>query len=82
MDLHGSYLPFHKPGDYFKLESAGIPFILIMGKDGSVQAFHNVCRHRAYPVVTKDAGSSTILGTPLDFLESKGWMEIEDTDSK
>jgi phenylpropionate dioxygenase-like ring-hydroxylating dioxygenase large terminal subunit len=53
---------FNKPGDYFKLEIAGFPFILIMGKDGVINGFHNVCRHRAYPIVKKVSGSSTVLG--------------------
>jgi len=52
---------FKKTGDYFKLELAGFPIILIKGKDGEIQAFHNVCRHRAYPVVKKDSGSSAVL---------------------
>lgn len=33
-----------------------------MGKDKSLRAFHNVCRHRAFPVVKKQSGSSLILG--------------------
>jgi hypothetical protein len=31
---------FKKAGDYFKLEIAGFPFILIMGKDGVINGFH------------------------------------------
>jgi phenylpropionate dioxygenase-like ring-hydroxylating dioxygenase large terminal subunit len=53
---------FTKAGDYFRLDIAGFPIILIQGKDGSIQAFHNVCRHRAYPVVNKDSGNSLVLG--------------------
>ncbi|KAM9918818.1 hypothetical protein OXX80_012865, partial [Metschnikowia pulcherrima] len=52
---------FKKAGDYFQLNVAGISFFLIKAKDGSIKAFHNVCRHRAYPVVRKDQGSSTVL---------------------
>lgn len=33
-----------------------------MGKDDQVRAFHNVCRHRAYTVTRREAGSSTVLG--------------------
>ncbi|KAL4778561.1 hypothetical protein BJX76DRAFT_362605 [Aspergillus varians] len=33
-----------------------------MGKDKVLRAFHNVCRHRAYPVAKKDSGTSTVLG--------------------
>lgn len=59
---------FNKPGDYFKLEIAGFPFILIMGKDRTVNGFHNVCRHRAYPIVKKEFGSSTVLGNKPFFI--------------
>ncbi|KAE9378403.1 ISP domain-containing protein [Stipitochalara longipes BDJ] len=53
---------FTKAGDYHRLDIAGFPIILIQGKDGTIQAFHNVCRHRAYPIVNKDSGSSLVLG--------------------
>ncbi|KAL6452094.1 cntA Carnitine monooxygenase oxygenase subunit [Candida maltosa Xu316] len=42
---------FEKSGDYYSFNIS----------DGSVKAFHNVCRHRAYPVVRKDKGSSNVL---------------------
>ncbi|RAH66673.1 putative iron-sulfur cluster-binding protein [Aspergillus aculeatinus CBS 121060] len=53
---------FSKPGDYRTFTVAGYPIFLILGKDGALRAFHNVCRHRAYPVTRKDSGSSTVLG--------------------
>ncbi|KAF2102564.1 ISP domain-containing protein [Rhizodiscina lignyota] len=53
---------FGKPGDYVTFEVAGFPFFLILGKDSVVRAFHNVCRHRAYSVTKKAAGSSLVLG--------------------
>ncbi|RDW57834.1 hypothetical protein BP5796_12635 [Coleophoma crateriformis] len=53
---------FVKPGDYVSHEIAGFRFFLILGKDNTVRAFHNVCRHRAFPVTEKASGSSTILG--------------------
>ncbi|RAH42194.1 putative iron-sulfur cluster-binding protein [Aspergillus brunneoviolaceus CBS 621.78] len=53
---------FSKPGDYHTFTVAGYPIFLILGKDGALRAFHNVCRHRAYPVTRKDRGSSTVLG--------------------
>lgn len=40
----------------------GFPIFLIKGKDDQIRAFHNVCRHRAYTVTTKTAGSSLVLG--------------------
>lgn len=39
----------------------GWDLFLIRDKDGNINAFHNICRHRGYPVVTKDSGSSTVL---------------------
>ncbi|KAL2007371.1 hypothetical protein VTN00DRAFT_8809 [Thermoascus crustaceus] len=53
---------FTKPGDYHSFELAAFPVFLILGKDGVVRAFHNVCRHRAYTITRKESGSSTVLG--------------------
>ncbi|OJD12517.1 hypothetical protein AJ78_06899 [Emergomyces pasteurianus Ep9510] len=54
---------FTKPGDYHTFEICGFPLFLIQGKDGIIRAFHNVCRHRAYPVISKKkSGSSTVMG--------------------
>lgn len=44
------------------MDIAGFPVFLILGKDGIVRAFHNVCRHRAYIITKKECGSSTVLG--------------------
>ena len=35
-----------KAGDYFTLEFAGVPVIVVRGTDGEVRAFANTCRHR------------------------------------
>ncbi|KAG4429608.1 hypothetical protein IFR05_014915 [Cadophora sp. M221] len=53
---------FQKPGDYRTFEIAGFSFVVILGKDRQLRAFHNVCRHRAYAVTKKESGSSTVLG--------------------
>ncbi|OAL48527.1 ISP domain-containing protein [Pyrenochaeta sp. DS3sAY3a] len=53
---------FTKSGDYISFELAGFPLLIILGKDGTVRAFHNVCRHRAYTITKKAAGSSLVLG--------------------
>lgn len=53
---------FNKPGDYITLEIPGFSFFLILGKDHVLRAFHNVCRHRAYTITKKAAGSSLVLG--------------------
>lgn len=54
---------FKKAGDYFSFTVCGINFFIIKSKvDGKLKAFHNVCRHRAYPVIRKEKGSSPIIG--------------------
>ena len=50
-----------KPGEYVSYTIAGYPFFLIRGRDGKINAFLNVCRHRAFPVVLKEAGTASIL---------------------
>ncbi|KAI8666167.1 Rieske domain-containing protein [Fusarium keratoplasticum] len=53
---------FVKAGDYIAFDIAGFRVLLMLGKDGTVRAFHNICRHRAFPVAKKASGSSTVLG--------------------
>lgn len=53
---------FKKAGDYYSFTIAGINFFIIKNKAGELNAFHNVCRHRAYPVIRKEKGSSIVLG--------------------
>ena len=38
------------PGDHVVGEIAGVPVIVVRGKDGALRAFPNVCRHRAGPL--------------------------------
>lgn len=54
-------LRFTKPGDFFRMEVAGFPFFVIIDRGGKIRAFHNVCRHRAYPVITQESGTKSIL---------------------
>lgn len=61
-----------EPGSYLRFEIAGFDFILVKNRNHEIQAFHNICRHRAYPLIDKDdadAGKKSILschyhGTP------------------
>ena len=39
------------PGDALPLDFAGIPLLLIHGRDGQVRVFQNVCRHRGMILV-------------------------------
>ncbi|THH05920.1 hypothetical protein EW145_g4448 [Phellinidium pouzarii] len=50
---------FIKPGDYVSGNYI-FDYFIIRDLDGSYQAFHNVCRHRAFPVVTKSTGSTLV----------------------
>lgn len=50
-----------QPGDWLKYDIAGFQFVLAKDRQGNINGFHNVCRHRAFPVVTGgDSGSSKI----------------------
>jgi phenylpropionate dioxygenase-like ring-hydroxylating dioxygenase large terminal subunit len=51
---------FSQPGDWLKFEVAGYAFILSQTKAGEITGFHNVCRHRAFPVVQGDKGTAKI----------------------
>jgi choline monooxygenase len=45
-----------EPGDYVAHDVAGWRVFVILGPDGVLRGFHNVCRHRAGPLVTDRAG--------------------------
>lgn len=53
-------LRFDKPGDYISADYAGFPYVIVWHKDGSYRAFHNSCRHRAFPVVQKPKGNASM----------------------
>jgi choline monooxygenase len=40
------------PGDWVATDIAGHRLLMVRGKDGILRAFHNVCRHRAGPLVS------------------------------
>ena len=44
------------PGDYFAVEIAGVPILVVRGADGAVRAFSNICRHRGC-IVARGAGN-------------------------
>lgn len=54
-------LRFIKPGDFVRITEAGFQFFLVKDREGNINAFHNICRHRAYPIIEKDCGTSSIL---------------------
>jgi phenylpropionate dioxygenase-like ring-hydroxylating dioxygenase large terminal subunit len=61
---------FDSPGSYLVINHpSGLPLLLVLGKDNVLRCFHNVCRHRAYPVVsTRREGR-----TPLLTCQYHGW---------
>ena len=50
-----------KPGAFVTAEVAGEPVAVVLDADGTLRAFHNVCRHRAAPVLTEACGVATKL---------------------
>jgi choline monooxygenase len=49
------------PGSYVAQLYAGWPLMVLRGTDGVLRGFHNVCRHRAGPLVDDGAGRCTNL---------------------
>jgi choline monooxygenase len=45
------------PGAYVAQAFAGWPLLVIRANDGTLRGFHNVCRHRAGPLVDDGAGT-------------------------
>lgn len=52
---------FVNAGDFVQITEAGFAFFLIKDRQGNIRAHHNVCRHRAYPLVEKESGKVSIL---------------------
>lgn len=50
-----------EPGDFLRYNVAGYDFIIIKDRESNINAFHNVCRHRAYTVVEEQCGNKKIL---------------------
>lgn len=49
-------------GDWLRYQFAGFDIIITRDRQGNINAFHNVCRHRAYPVIEKEgSGNAKIL---------------------
>jgi len=47
---------FAEAGHYVATSVAGYPLIVVRGEDGTLRAFHNVCRHRAGPLAEDGEG--------------------------
>ena len=55
---HVSQLP--DAGDYFTLNVAGVPLIVVKGEDDTIRAFFNSCRHRGTKLLTDDGNCKMI----------------------
>ena len=47
------------PGDYFTVEFAGVPVVVVRGEDGAIRAFSNVCRHRGARIMSGEGNASS-----------------------
>src|SRR6185437_15875177 len=52
------------PGDFFTVELAGEPLVVVRGADEVLRAFFNVCRHHAAAVMTAPCGNAQHLRCP------------------
>jgi Rieske 2Fe-2S family protein len=64
---HVSQLP--EPGDFRVLNVAGESAIIVRGKDGTINGFANVCRHRGSLVCLEEQGHTDKFACPYH-----GWM--------
>lgn len=53
-----------KTGSFATLQVGAYPVILTRGSDGTIRAFHNVCRHRGQRLCSKASGTSPKLVCP------------------
>ena len=51
-------------GDAMPLEFAGLPLIMVRGRDGEVRVFHNVCSHRGMILMEKPARTRGTIRCP------------------
>lgn len=82
-------LRFTQIGEWIRFSEAGFSFLLCKDRQGHIQGFHNVCRHRAFPLVTEDSGRSQILackyhgwsyGLNGSLAKAPGYQDIEGFD--
>jgi len=48
---------FREPGSYASVTVAGMPIVVVRGRDGVLRGFYNVCRHRAHELLS---GAGTV----------------------
>jgi phenylpropionate dioxygenase-like ring-hydroxylating dioxygenase large terminal subunit len=78
-----------EPGDWLRYDVAGFEFILCRDREGKLNGFHNVCRHRAFPIVTEQQGHNSIFackyhgwsyGLNGKLAKAPGYQELEGFD--
>ncbi|HWD24153.1 MAG TPA: aromatic ring-hydroxylating dioxygenase subunit alpha [Acidimicrobiales bacterium] len=52
------------PGQYMTPDVAGVPLLVIRDDEGSLRAFHNLCRHRGIPIIAGSGMSGRFLTCP------------------
>ena len=50
-----------EPGDYFTFEIAGESLFSVMGRDGAIRTFYNVCQHRAHQLLEGEGKTRVIV---------------------
>jgi choline monooxygenase len=53
-----------EPGQYVTADVGGEPIVAVVGKDGVLRAFYNVCRHHAAAVMTEPEGRAERMRCP------------------
>jgi len=61
------------PGDYKAMEAVGLPVLITRGKDGTANAFLNVCSHRGATVAKEGHGNCSRFSCPYH-----GWTYAND----
>ena len=62
-----------EPGSYLTAAPAGFPLVVRRTGDGTLRAFHNVCRHRASKLLTEPSGHCNTIECPYH-----GWRYRSD----
>ncbi|KAI6783464.1 uncharacterized protein J7T54_005493 [Emericellopsis cladophorae] len=82
-------LRFQENGEWLRYDIAGFEFIICRDREGNINAFHNVCRHRAFPIVTADSGRNHVFsckyhgwsyGLNGKLAKAPGYQELEGFD--
>lgn len=53
-------LRFTKSGDFLRFEEAGFSLVLCLDREDNLHGYHNVCRHRAFPLISENEGNAKI----------------------